>query len=341
MATSLLRKGSAFLPMEWVRPFSGVSLVVPFYHIVSDTAVPHVSHLYRFRTIAEFTADLEFLIRHFEPVTLRDIVDGLNGTRTLSRFCFHLTFDDGFREAHDVVAPILLRAGVPATFFLNTAFLDGGGLAHHNALSVLLERLNSRHDRAPERTIRHLETLLPPATSDGLDLRSRILSIPRAQKSLVGELAKILEVDFDQYVREVRPHLSSEQVAALLHSGFTIGGHSHDHPLYSDLPLAKQIEQTRVSVDLLRTQFGVSTKAFAFPYNDDGVEAAFFREVFSKALLEVSFGTSGLVSHFHPRNIQRVSMEKTPAPAARILARQFARATYFRLRSSWMSKMPS
>ena len=84
------------MPMEWVRPLSGVSLVVPFYHMVSDVHVPHVSNLYRFRTIAEFTSDVEFLARHFEPVTLNDIVDALNGTRTLSRCCFHLTFDDGF-----------------------------------------------------------------------------------------------------------------------------------------------------------------------------------------------------------------------------------------------------
>lgn len=319
--------------MEWVRPLSGVSLVVPFYHIVSDTAVPHVSHLYRFKTIAEFTADLEFLLRRFEPVTLRDIVDALNGTRTLSRFCFHLTFDDGFREMHDIVAPILQRAGVPATFFLNTAFLDGGGLAHHNALSVLLERLQSRRDRVSERTLRHLESILPPVTTDCSDLRARILSIRHAQKSLVRLLAEKLEVDLDQYVRETRPHLSSEQVQALLHGGFTIGAHSHDHPLYAELSLAKQLDQTRMSIDLLRTRFSVNTKAFAFPYNDDGVEAAFFSEVFSEPFLEVSFGTSGLVSHFHERNIQRISMEKTSAPAARILARQFARATYFRLRS--------
>ena len=129
MALSFFSKGTEWIPMEWVRPLSGVALVVPFYHMVSEVHVPHVSNLYRFRTIAEFKADVEFFTRHFEPVTLQDIVDALNGNRTLPRSCFHLTFDDGFREMHDIVAPILQRAGVPATFFLTTAFLDGGGLA--------------------------------------------------------------------------------------------------------------------------------------------------------------------------------------------------------------------
>lgn len=320
------------MPLEWVRSFSGVSLVVPYYHLVSDINVPHVSHLYRFRTIAEFTSDVEFLLRRFEPVTLSDIVDALNGRRILSRPCFHLTFDDGFREMHEIVAPILQRAGVPATFFLNTAFLDGGGLAHHNALSVLLDRLQSHRSRLGGASLRRVESLLPAATSDCTTLRARILSIRYAQKSLVRSLAEALDVDLDQYVRETRPYLSSEEIAKLLERGFSIGAHSHDHPLYADLSLSEQLAQTQMSMRLLDTRFGVSPKAFAFPHTDSGVEDAFFTAVFSEPLLDVSFGTSGLVSHFHPRNIERVSMEKTSTPGAQILARQFARATYFRLR---------
>ena len=318
--------------MEWVRPLSGVSLVVPYYHMVSDTLVPHVSHLYRFRTIAEFTSDLEFLLCHLEPVTLGDIVNALNGTRTLGRSCFHLTFDDGFREMHDIVAPILQRAGVPATFFLNTAFLDGGGLAHHNALSVLLDRLQAEHSSLGRATLRRVESLLPTASSDCATLRARFLSIRYEQKSLVHSLAEALDVDLDQYVSESQPYLSSEQIVTLLDMGFSIGAHSHDHPLYADLSLAQQLAQTRMSMELLDARFGVSPKAFAFPHTDSGVEESFFTEVFSEPLLDISFGTAGLVSHFHPRNIERVSMEKTSAPAADILARQFARATYFRVR---------
>jgi hypothetical protein len=87
MASGLLSKGTAWIPMQWVRRLSGVALVVPFYHMVSDVYVPHVSNLYRFRTVAEFKADLEFFTRQFEPVALGDIVDALNGTRKLPRSC--------------------------------------------------------------------------------------------------------------------------------------------------------------------------------------------------------------------------------------------------------------
>jgi peptidoglycan/xylan/chitin deacetylase (PgdA/CDA1 family) len=300
---------------------------------VSDVHVPHVSNLYRFRSTAEFTADVEWFARHFTPVTLNEIVDALNGKRTLPRSCFHLTFDDGFTEMYDVVAPILQRLGVPATFFLNTAFLDGGGLAHFNALSVLLDQNQLRHPGSSV-TTKRLESMLPPPKSGSTTLRERVLSIGYAQKSIVRSLAEVLEFDLDQYVRDTQPHLTSKQVAGLVEMGFTIGAHSHDHSIYSDLSLQEQLSQTRTSMEWLEARFRVSPKAFAFPHNDNGVSDEFFAAVFSEGLLDVSFGTSGLVTHFHPRNIQRVSMEKTSTPASQILAKQFTRAMYFRLRSS-------
>lgn len=328
MNKDFLSRGAAQLPVKWMRQLSGVALVVPYYHIVSDEFVPHVSHLYRFRTIAEFTADLEFFMRHFAPVTLNDIVEALNGRRTLPRFCFHLTFDDGFRETHDVVAPILKRIGAPATFFLNTAFLDGGGLQHHNALSVLVDRLQSHQSVA---TLRYVDSILPAAKTNSATLQARLRSIHFTQEALLQSLAEILEVDLDKYVRKRRPYLSSEQIGRLLSWGFSIGSHGHEHPLYADLTLPQQLSQTRVSTQLLETQFGLNPKAFAFPHTDKGVDGAFFSAVFSEPLLDVAFGTAGLVPHFHPRNIERVCMEGTHAPAAEILKRQYARAMYFRL----------
>jgi peptidoglycan/xylan/chitin deacetylase (PgdA/CDA1 family) len=331
MASGLLSKGTAWIPMQWVRPLSGVALVVPFYHVVSDEYVPHVSNLYRFRSIAEFKADLEYFTRNFELVGLSDIVDALNGRRILPRSCVHLTFDDGFSEMYDIVAPILQSAGVPATFFLTTAFLDGGGMAHHNELSVLLDRLQSQPGLS-HAVMAQIESFLPASPRGVTTLRDRMLSIRYVEKSRVRSIAEVLDVDLDGYVRETQPHLTSGQVAALVRQGFAIGAHSHDHPLYADLSPSEQMAQTRMSTELLE-RFGFRPKAFAFPHNDDGVQQEFFNTVFGERLLDISFGTSGFVAHENPRNIQRATMEKTATPASQILARQFARAAYRRLRS--------
>jgi peptidoglycan/xylan/chitin deacetylase (PgdA/CDA1 family) len=331
VAANLLSGGAAQLPVGWLRPLAGVQLVVPYYHMVSDVPVPHVSHLYRFRSTAEFQADVEYLLRHFEPVSLADIVDAVKGRRTLDRPCFHLTFDDGFREMHEIVAPILQRAGAPATFFLNTRFLDGGGLAHHNELSVLLDRMAAGGSNVSPATLRRLESLLPPAENGDHTMKARMLSLRYSQKAVVRSLAEVLAVDLGQYVLKTQPYLTSEQVEDMLRKGFQIGGHSHDHPFYADLPLEQQLAQTRTSMQLLHAHFGMSLRAFAFPHNDDGVGEEFFAAAVAEGLFDVSFGTGGLVRHFHGQNIERVRMEKTSAPAGQILARQFVRGTYFRI----------
>jgi len=234
---------------------------------------------------------------------------------------------------YDVVAPILRRAGAPATFFVNTAFLDGGGIAHYNALGLLLGPVELPKPPIAAPGLERFRSLLPPVEPGrGASLRARIFSIRQAQSALVRDLAQALEFDLDDYIRERQPYLSSEQVSSLLDTGFTIGAHSHDHYRYTELPLAKQIEQTQTSMWFLERRFGIKPRAFAFPYGDNGIGPSFFSAVFSEPLLDVTFGTAGLFSHFHPRNIERVSMEKTESSAAQILARQFARAAYFRLR---------
>jgi peptidoglycan/xylan/chitin deacetylase (PgdA/CDA1 family) len=314
------------VPFQLWPWLSRVSLVVPYYHMVSDAEVPHVRHLYRFRTVREFEADLEFFLRHFTPVELEDVVASLGGERCLPPRSFHLTFDDGFREMHDVVAPLLRKKGVPATFFLNTAFLDQGGMAHHNKISLLLHRISRP---ISNRILREIEKLLPPSLNSEGNLESRLLAIRYADRKTVDRMAAIAEIDINQYIKLNRPYLSSEEIFSLRRLGFTIGAHSIDHPLYADLSAEEQMRQTRVSMDFILTKFGVRTRAFAFPHNDDGVSREFFDPVFATGVADVCFGTRGLVRHFHPRNVERFSMEKTTDAAKSIIARQYARALYY------------
>ena len=97
--------------------------LVAYYHVVSDHPLPHVSHLYRFRSVAAFEEDLESFLATYRVIGLPDLIDTLRRGRSLPGNTLVLTFDDGFREMSDVVAPVLLARGVPAAFFLTTGFL--------------------------------------------------------------------------------------------------------------------------------------------------------------------------------------------------------------------------
>jgi peptidoglycan/xylan/chitin deacetylase (PgdA/CDA1 family) len=198
-------------------------------------------------------------------------------------------------------------------------------MAHHNKISLLLHRINRP---ISNRILREIEKLLPPSINSEGCLESRLLAIRYADRETVDRMAAIAEIDINQYIKLNRPYLSSEEIFSLLRLGFTIGAHSIDHPLYADLSTEEQMRQTRVSMDFILTKFGVRIRAFAFPHNDDGVSHEFFDPVFATGVADVCFGTRGLVRHFHPRNVERFSMEKTTDAAKSIIARQYAKALY-------------
>lgn len=318
----------SLVPAPLFQTMLGISPIIPYYHIVSDEEVPHVKHLYRHRNVRQFAQDLDFFLSNYEPLALQDLVEHFEGKKSLPKRCFLLTFDDGFREMHDVVAPILRAKGVPAIFFLTTGFVDNADMAHHCKLSLLLDHLA----RVPGAAVKEQTlSLLARNRVEGGSFESQMVSICYRQRHLVEEIAALCGYDFGQYLSSRKPHLTSDQIRSLLRQGFAFGAHSIDHPLYADLPLEEQVRQTNDSRQFLIERFQIDCRAFAFPHSDAGVTAAFFETLFAPRQLAVSFGTGGMVRHFFARNLERFSMEKAPFPARGIVAKHYARGLCKRL----------
>ena len=99
-------------------------VICPYYHVVSDRPLPHITPLYRHRTIQEFQADLDWLLKYYEPIHWSEI----DRYEKEQKPAFCLTFDDGLKEFYTIVAPILEEKGVPCVCFLNSAFVDNKDL---------------------------------------------------------------------------------------------------------------------------------------------------------------------------------------------------------------------
>lgn len=312
-------------PYALVKHLPAMSLIVPYYHLISDEPVVHVKHLYAHKNVREFTKDLEFLLSHYTAIGLPDLLDALRRDQPLPKRSFLLTFDDGFREMSEVVAPLLLARGVPAAFFVASAFTDNRALCYQHAASIVAERLAARVSTAAAAKVR---AIVAPTGADTSDLGAAVLSLTYGHRTVVEAVARAIGVDTHEYLQRERPYLTSPQIAALVGKGFAIGAHSIDHPLYAALSLEEQLRQTQESVGYVKRNYGLNYAAFAFPHHDRGVPLRFFSELYDRGELDISFGTGGPADDACPRNIQRISFERPRVPAKKIVVYAAARRIY-------------
>ena len=326
-------------PLALLRSLARIELLLPYYHVVSDQKLPHLEHLFRYPDCKAFVSALDYLLRHFEPISVDDVVSRVAKGQAVGRNTFLITFDDGFRESFEVAAPLLREKGVPAVFFVNSAFIDNKDLFYRCKECLIVDELRRRPDAATAAKIGDVFTGHGLSFSSDAPERS-IFSVEYCDKGVLDEIAPIVGVDFGCYLAEHRPYLTSEQVESLCRQGFHVGAHSVDHPHFGTLSLPAQLEQAVESMQFVKENFSPAYTMFSFPFEDIGVSAIFFESLYhgrgapsagDAATLEcaLSFGTSDMKQDSFPRHLHRFWMEgraeQPELTIKRVLAKTFVR----------------
>jgi len=304
-----IAKPIKIIPLNILIQITKQKSIFPFYHLVSDEEVIHIKHLYKVRNVKSFEKDLDFFLKNFYPIDINYFLDKINNGCSINKKFFVLSFDDGLREFHDIIAPILLRKGIPAICFLNSNFIDNKDLFYRYKTSILLEYLTTA--KIPESLKNKIENWF---INKGLKLDNNyksLFSINYLNKHYLDELADLLNVNFHEYLQKVKPYLSSNQIQTLIKQGFLFGSHSMDHPQFSDLQLTQQISQIENSIKEITSKFSLNYKLFSFPFTDYGLTKQFFDIVYEKnnQIVDLSFGCAGLKKDSINKNIQRIPIE--------------------------------
>lgn len=299
---------SGIFPLKALLKLSPSKIILPFYHTVSDKQLPHICHLYAYKNSFEFNKDLDFLQKNFQPVSLKEVLEIINGNLVPEKHVFHLTFDDGLRDAYETIAPILLKRNIPATFFINSEFCDNKGLFYRYKASLIVEQAMQTGS---------FESLKPfigeYAKTDHIskaEVIRQILKIRYSNKEILDKIGKSMDLDFSTFLREERPYLTNEQVLWLKSKGFEIGSHSVDHPLFGDLNTEDQISQIVQSAKFVNNTFGSTVRSFAFPFTDNGVSDKVFDEIGKKNILDLTFGSAGIKNEMIEKHLQRIPIEE-------------------------------
>lgn len=267
-------------PVNELISKTGLRLLLPFYHCISNQTFPHFRYLNIHKNIKDFEKDLDFFLKHYKPISLEELIHIFNSNTPITKNIFHLTFDDGMREISDIVAPILEKKGIPATFFLNNNFIDNKDLFYRFKASILVDKLNDKS----------------------------FLNIGYNNRNELDNIAKKHNIDFKEYLAKYQPYLTTYQISSLIKKGFTIGGHSLNHPTYYAIPFDEQVKQTINSVLELTNTFNLNYKVFAFPFTDYKINQSFFNKINNH--IDLTFGSAGLKHDIVKTNLQRLSFEE-------------------------------
>ncbi|OGU90398.1 MAG: hypothetical protein A2220_06140 [Ignavibacteria bacterium RIFOXYA2_FULL_35_10] len=312
---SLFNILSKCISFSFLKNHSDFNLILPFYHIISDNLLSHIYYIHDYKNTENFEKDLDFLLKHFNPINLKEILNCINNNIQLPKNSFHLTFDDGFREVYDIIAPILISRGISATIFLNSSFIDNKDLSYKCKQSILISVLKNSSGEKKESVRR----FLLKNGIDKSDIYKGIQLINYKQQGLLNDIAYQIGFDFTNYLIENKPYMTTKEIKNLIEKGFTFGAHSVDHPDYTELSEDEKYRQTVESMALIKDKFKLDYSVFAFPFSDYGISESFFNKIFNDKVIDLSFGTGGLIKDVSPKIFQRVWMEYPNKPAKDII----------------------
>jgi len=283
------------------RLCGGVGAILMLHRIVEDgwMAEPGLGY-----TPAMLTAIIATLRRSgYEIVSLDVALRRLAGGG--ARFAC-LTFDDGYRDNHDLLWPVLRREGVPATIYLTTGFIDGSRLpwwtilesviAAHDGVEIDGERHATRSTSEKHAVYRLLHARLE-AIGDA-ERAEQLVRWAEQQGNSVAALGRALFLDWNT----IRAMAADGLVA--------FGSHTVNHLRLSTLPEEQARSEIVQSGRRIAEELGAPPRHFAFPFGnhgDSGPREAHLAKAAGYASAVHAWG-GPLVGHPDPMALPRIPL---------------------------------
>ena len=198
--------------------------------------------------VRRFDRQMALLKRWFRILPLSLAVRRLQD-ETLPARAACITFDDGYADNAELALPVLRRHGLHATFFIASAYLNGGRMWNDDVIAHVrrsAEGTPAQQRAAIDRMLRQFKYL----PFDERQAAVAALKPPRGDELM----------------------MRSDQISALLAAGMEIGAHTHRHPILAAMP----DEQARADIAEGKAALEAITRApvtlFAYPNGKPGVD---------------------------------------------------------------------
>lgn len=271
LATKILWLIARFIPMSLLQQLVRRDVVSIFFHVVSDSAPPHIRHLYPVVPVASFKSALNALKEICTFITYDQLHEHIEHGIPLPKNAVHLSFDDGFVECYNVVRPILLEAGIPCTFFLTIDWIDNLKLYFRHLISLCVEQFEKLSVEQQSNLVNEINRELDMSLKKPAEFKTWIMAFRKPDDRVLQVVVRKLGIDTVSFLTDTQPYLTSGQISEMYSDGFTIGAHGLSHRKLGFVPsedVTKEIvESCQAVVDLT----GQTVVPFSFPQSAGNV----------------------------------------------------------------------
>ena len=202
-----------------------------------------------------FEEHLNHLRQTARVVSLAEVLEALDGRRSLPSHAVLITFDDGHRSVLDVGMPLLRERGMPAIAFMVAGLV---GTEHPFWWSEVIElagrggMVDGMPGFEPHDLVRALKRVPD---------ERRLAAIERLRETAGGAAAPM-------------PQLTAGDLLRLESSGISIGNHTWSHPCLARCSAEVRRREIEDSHRALTAMLGHEPRAFAYPDGEHDVSAA-------------------------------------------------------------------
>jgi len=242
----------------------GASAAILMYHSVMPDPAAYFDSLGGIiHSESEFRAQMDLLARDYHPVSLDEVVDGLNSRKDLPGRSVVVTFDDGYTDNAEVAMPILNQIGIPATFYVTVDCVERRKLPWPSRLRFAFRKTKLQAWTDSRGNSWHLE---------GFDSRERAYLASSddccqlsggAQEDFVRRIEEQLQVAAPGDLSSLM--MNYDQVKSLARHGHIVGSHTMTHPNMAYIPEQDAKAELAESKHRLERELKAAIQHFSYP----------------------------------------------------------------------------